>query len=463
MSLKVIELNDSAVSVSDESGLIVQSPGFALVGEKGLEIGEAAERQARITPTSSFNKFWHQLSMEPLSYSPGNVRHYADLAYAHLLHLSEKAELDGDVILAVPGNFTSQQLAILLGLTKQCPFNPVGIVDAALARVISLARKPSLVYADIQLHQALLTKFSIKDGQLQRESVIQIPEVGMQNFMDLTMQLATDLFIQQCRFNPQHNAESEQQLYNELPVWLSHNKDAKSSLLMEIKTANTVHQAKLPWESLVQKLEDYYVKINQQIATLVSGKNSQLLVSSNLADLPDYIKSLESYSEVQIVTPESTGKACIELQEYINSVGEGFRFVTSLPVLGVGFSTDAKPVDKVREEVKTTANEDSPTPTHVLFQSHALPLGKVAINNDTSETLAKVNGSGIKMTLNDMPEHLGQIEMENNEVYILCGEAGAIVNGEKITGKKQLSLGDRIKFNNDGADVSLIRVRDGII
>jgi len=459
MSLKVIELNDSAVTVSDQTGVIVQSPGFALVGDKGLEVGEAAERQARIKPTSSFNKFWHQLSMEPLSYSLGNIRHFADLAYAHLLHLADKAELDGDVILAVPGNFTAQQLSILLGLTKQCPFNPVGIVDAALARTIMLAKNSSLVYADIQLHQALLTKFSITDGQLQRESVIQIPEVGMQNFMDLTMQLVTGLFIQQCRFNPQHNAESEQQLYNELPVWLSHNTDAKSSLLMEIKTANAVHQAKLPWESLVQKLEDYYVKINKQITTLAKENNSQLLVSSSLAELPDYIKSLKSYSDVQIVTPESTGQACIELQQYINSAEEGLHFVTRLPILDVDSSSNKVVEVNTNSEDGISTKENNPT--HVLFESHALPLGKVAISNEGTGNTAKINGSGIRMALSDMPDYLGQIERENDQVFIVCGEAGAIINGEKVIGKVRLSLGDRIKFITEGADVSLIRVTDG--
>jgi molecular chaperone DnaK (HSP70) len=139
MSLKVIELNDNAITVGDESGIILQSPGFALALENKIELGETAEQQARLQPTNSYNKFWHELSMEPLSQHKG-IRHLADIAYAQLLHLAELGEIDSDVIFAVPGNFTRQQLAIVLGLAKQSPFNPVGLVDSALAGALSAAR-----------------------------------------------------------------------------------------------------------------------------------------------------------------------------------------------------------------------------------------------------------------------------------------------------------------------------------
>ena len=58
MSLKVIELNDYAIKVGDETGIIVQSPGFALASGKELELGESAEQQARLQPTNSYNKYW---------------------------------------------------------------------------------------------------------------------------------------------------------------------------------------------------------------------------------------------------------------------------------------------------------------------------------------------------------------------------------------------------------------------
>ena len=48
MSVKIIELNDRAVHVGDETGVILQSPGFALAEGSSIVLGEAAERQARL-------------------------------------------------------------------------------------------------------------------------------------------------------------------------------------------------------------------------------------------------------------------------------------------------------------------------------------------------------------------------------------------------------------------------------
>ena len=102
MSLKVIELNDNVIRVSDDSGILVESPGFALVLDKQMQLGDAAKQQARIYPASSYNKYLHELSLDPISHDIG-IRHFADIAYAHLLHLAEEGRIDADVIFAVPG------------------------------------------------------------------------------------------------------------------------------------------------------------------------------------------------------------------------------------------------------------------------------------------------------------------------------------------------------------------------
>ena len=59
MSVKVIEINDSNIKVGDELGLVFQSPGFSLVSDDKVEVGELAESQCRIQPTNSFSKYWY--------------------------------------------------------------------------------------------------------------------------------------------------------------------------------------------------------------------------------------------------------------------------------------------------------------------------------------------------------------------------------------------------------------------
>ncbi len=432
MSLKVIELNDNVLRVGDESGILAESPGFALAVDKQLELGEAARQQARIQPTHSYNKYWHELSLDPLSHAPG-IRHFADIAYAHLLHLAELGEINGDVIFAVPGNFTQQQLAIVLGLSKQSPFQAAGMVDSALAAAISSAHDGSLIYVEMQLHQVVLTKLVRSDNKLLRESVIQVPGVGSQNFMDLMMQLATGLFIQQCRFNPQHDAESEQQLYNALPHWLRQEDTDQGSLIVELKANAAVYTAKIPRESLINSLARYYKSIGQQIAELVSDADSKILLSSEFGELPGFTASLDAYSAIELVPANAISAASLQHKDSIICREDQIHLVSSLPILGESNSAVSAKSGASRKLVN-----ERKQPTHVLIGNTAVPL------------------SGA-----NLPGQPGRIEKSQGLFYLDSGGQEFLLNQSKVTGKHEIGLGDQIQCKEGSEEIRLIQVSNG--
>ncbi len=431
MSPKVIELNDNALRVGDESGILLESPGFALITEKKqLQLGEAAKQQARIHPTSSFNKYWHELSLDPISHAAG-IRHYADIAYAQLLQLANDADIDDDVIFAVPGNFTRQQLAILLGLVSHSPFNVVGMVDSALAAASAAAHTGSLVYAEMHLHQVVLTKIGVAQDSLTRESVIQVPGVGSQNFLDLMMQLATDLFIQQCRFNPQHDAESEQQLYNALPHWLRQDDRDQNSLLLELKASTTVHTAKMPRESLVNNLSRHYRSIGQQVAELAGQGDSKLLLSPEFAELPGFRSYLGGSIDLEVLPIDGISRAVLQNWESIKRSEGQIELVISLPRAAEPESMAAKPDAK-------PVNGHAERATHVLIGSTAVPLDTV-----------------------NLPDQLGRIEKHENLFYLDSGEKEFLLNQNKVTGKHEITLGDLIQSREGSEEIKLIQVDNG--
>ena len=431
MALNVIELNDRGIKVGDESGIIVQSPGFALVVDDKLEVGETAEQQARLQPTNSFNKYWHDLNLEPISHG-NKFRHYADLAYAQLVHLAEVWEINNDVIFAVPGNFSRQQLAILLGLAQQSPFTTVGVVDSALAAAVTAAQSEHIVFADIQLHQVVLTKLAIVNDHLITEGVVQIPGVGNQNFMNLMMQIATDIFIQQCRFNPQHNAESEQQLYNELPKWLLQDVKEKT-LQLELKSASAMHTAKLPRATLISSLNEYYKKINEQISAITLDNNTQLLLSKTLSELPGFQASLNQNCSVAIVEDHLVNAACYQYRDIINSSDEGIHLVTKFPVESLG-----------PKETESDTPEATDNPTHALFLNRAISISSIEIKNNVQLNGSVADVKVIVMNIENLPESLGRIDKRSNGVYLNSGEQEVFLNDKLVTGEQLLALGDRI-------------------
>ena len=443
MSLKVVELNDRAITVSDEGGVILQSPGFALVDGDVVHVGETAEQQARLNPTQSYNKYWQELNLEPISHG-NNFRHYADIAYAHLLNLAETAGLDGDVVFAVPGNFNRQQLGILLGLCQQCPFDVVGVVDSALASASQQTSAQPIIVADIQLHQAVLTPVTSNGDSLEVGTAIQIPGVGSQNFMDLMMRMATDMFIQQCRFNPQHNAVSEQQLYNALPDWLSEVDDG--NLILELKAGETLHTAKMPRDSLIASLSGHFKKINEQISAL-AGENACLLVMTEaLAAIPGF-QSSATFSSA-IIKSNDVHDAVLHHRHLITESPEAIQLVRKLPL-----SEETK-------DAVLNGNTSSLAPTHALLGNRAFPVSGARVSNQPGLNGSAANSSEMVLSIEGLPETLGTMELQQDRVLFNSGELEFSLNDHSVSGKQELSLGDEIRFEGSQQTITLIQVEN---
>lgn len=446
MTTKVIELNDSAIKLGDDNGILVQSPGFALADGKLVHLGDAAEQQARLKPTSSFNKYWHELSMEPLS-GVEQFRHAADIAHAQLMHLAQSGEIAADVIFAVPGSFTQQQLGILLGIAGQTPLKPVGVVDSALAAAVAAASAQHIVYVDMQLHQVVLTRLAVDGERLRTESVVQVPGVGSQNFMDLMMQVTTGLFIEQSRFNPQHNAESEQQLYNALPSWLRQDTNEQGSLVLELTSGGTVYSAKMPRQSLITNLNGHYQKIEQQIQALLRGTDAQILLNHRIADMPGLNEALGHHADLVVVEPHAIHRGSLEYHDHIVSAESGIRRITSLPLN-----------DRFRQSL-SGRTEKSTAPTHVLFNNRAYPAAGLQLVSDQT-----LNGGQraavLNLNIDGIDARLGSIEQRNGGLYLTATDPLLLVNNASPEADRALQLGDRLSLGTSAVEMSLIRVNN---
>lgn len=449
MSLKIIELNDGAIRVGDQNGVVATSSGFALVVDDGLVLGELAEQQARLQPTKSYNKYWHDLSMEPLNHG-NHLRHTADIAFANLLHLAEIGKIESDVVLAVPGSFSPAQLAILLGLAKHSPINPVGVVDSALAAGVAASVSTPSLYIDFQLHQIVVTKLGFSNGHLASESVVQIPGVGIQNFINLMMQKATDSFIEQCRFNPQHNAEYEQLLYNQLPLWLSQYDDSQTNLVLELKTSDALHVAKMPKEGLIASLQSHYKKINQELEPLLSNGYSTLILNEGLASLPGYMASLPHFESVKVLQDEAIIEACLGHAEKIVTPGDEIHLVRSLAVTAE---------EKASNESEETGLGLGEVPTHFVFKHRAVAFNGIQIRN-TVNADPMSNTKTISVPAGDLPSLLGETSVSSDGAFIESGELEFYLNSKPVKGLHKICLGDKVQFTAQGEPLTAIQVQN---
>lgn len=448
MSIRVVHLNDAGIWVSAKDGHAPGnadgnpyiSPGYGLIDPPRIEFGVHACAQSRLYPLNTYHQFWHRLDMEPFSRPVAHFRHNADIAFSHLQEIVRDTELDGDVMLLVPGSFSHQQLTILLGLARHCPFQVVGLADAGLAAAASMEQIPTqgLIYAELQLHQVVLTRLSWQGGEIVRDAVAAVPAAGRVQMMDSVLQLMTSAFVQQCRFNPQHNAHSEQFLFDCLPTWLDDEaarqgaeaEDDAHSGMISLVHNDTVHRARIARDSVRARLAPFYQKIEQQLQAFDPEQRSALLISAALRKLPGFREYLAASNrsgrrEPGVVTVEAMASSALAHSGQLTGSADKVRFHTRLQL---SRSASAAPA----------ASEN---PSHLLSGHHAQPLR-----------------DNMAIRLGDTQAEIG---FEAGHYLLRHAAAGVLVNGAEAGKRQRLQLGDSISVSGTDQHLQLIRVEDG--
>lgn len=436
MSLCTIELNDSEIRVAQDSNIVLRSPGYAIIHDDKIELGEAAVRQAHLHPRAANNRYWNNLNQDALQTPSNKVRHNADLAYAHLQAIYEQAGKPAEVVFAVPGSYSNEQLALLLGLVEASPFQAIGLVDIGVAALASSVNQGSYTHVDIHLHQTVLTSVEVTDD-IARRSVQVVDGVGLATIHDTCAFMISDLFIKQSRFDPQHHAETEQALYSQIPQCLQ-TLTEHPEVLLEIQYQGTQHQAKLLRETLLSKLQDHYQKI---VSAIPAGH--ACFVSDHLASLPGFT---EQHTTVTTLDARSLFLTCQQQLEHIRSSGPALNFITRLPTS----PNKSKTTQTQKPQQAKTGTTTAPVSiTHVLSGHQAYPLNANCLY---------LSATGQSSTDKQQDAH-ARISLENGRAFVRKeGELTVFLNGQQIDQDTETRAGDIISFSGSKTEYMFIHV-----
>lgn len=442
MSKAVLEINDHAMSLYNDDGLVISSPGYVLASGKQPQFGQQAIEQSRLHPVSTNNEFWYRLGMAPLARPLAHFRNYADIANGHLMHLAEQSDFEGDVVIAVPASFNREQLAVLTGVLQHSPFNARAIMDAALVAASHLPENTALVYADLQLHQLSFTKLVSESGKIRRDGFAVVPGAGSIAISNTLVQVVNDAFIAQSRFNPQHSAVWEQQLYNELPTWLQQFDAGQQEILVEIDTANATVQARVGISDVLDALQPTLRKISQHFAQFAAHSSLPVVLSARAALIPGMAFCLKAL-------PLSVGSEQV--------VGIGLRAAPAT-TSGSGVSyISSVTSDTVKPRATDTNSQRQPgaasrlLPTHVVHQAQAWPL-PVSVRVDADGQWLLTPGMARQ------PGELFSIEANAGQTLLHSSSEQLRVAGQVVNGSQAVSAGDVINSSATATDIQLIRV-----
>jgi hypothetical protein len=167
------------------------------------------------------------------------------------------------------------------------------MVDSALAACQPPTDQGLVVHVDIHLHRAVLTGIEVHDS-VRRVFNHSLEGHGLVQLHDRWVKLIADLFVQTTRFDPLHRAESEQAIYDRLPLWLSA-LEARESLGVEMAARDGgVHVIRLSRAEIVECAREFYVRVGAALGEFCAGRAFTLQLADNAHRLPGLATVLQS-------------------------------------------------------------------------------------------------------------------------------------------------------------------------
>jgi hypothetical protein len=425
----LLDLNDSNLQLWC-AGEAVQSPGYALLDGKQYTFGSVARSAARLRPRDINTRYWWQLNTEGLQPALGPARHTADLVHAHLLDMHKQAGQPEEIILAASGSMQRDQLALLLGIVEQCPFNAVGLVNRSVALASTVAFSGNLFHLEIQLHQAVITQLSQSTGQVNLHSTTPLPGCGLLQLQERLVEIIAAAFVRQTRFDPRRKAESEQQLYDALPAALRALGSAPETNIevMGYRARINNNDLRPAGDVLFKTVGD---------TTGVLHPQDRIIIDPVAGLLPGLLEKLPQADLIDGAALHlSVGQHLDALmQVQVESSGQALHFVTSLPQLATHSNSISHNNTASDSPPQVSAEPIRVVATHLLLDTVAMPLSQ----------------SGTSIAAN------GTLYFEQGNL-LLKGSEAMRVNGNNYLPGQALFCGDSFTWDGEFGSFSALLI-----
>ncbi|MHC4941322.1 MAG: hypothetical protein ACYTHK_20535 [Planctomycetota bacterium] len=308
MTLLAIELNDAGIraarSTEDEpvpvDGTHLASPGYAWLQKKSVITGVAAQQQAAEQPLGVDNRFWDRLDTEPVDPRIPRSPNRAEVAFAHLRHVMQAARKHGeDVVLAVPAFYERRELEILVGIARELKLPLKGLVASAIAIDPGAIDPGAYLLVDLTLYRASLSVVELGETVLLRHARV-APDVGVLAMRRQWVKTIGAEFVRKTRFDPLHDAVTEQRLHDRLPALL----DALArdgSDRVELEAGTRAHHVTVTSDMLEQSAHGLVFGLCRDVQSVMAAHPlSAILLSGEAMRVPGLQRVLQRQVPVPV-------------------------------------------------------------------------------------------------------------------------------------------------------------------
>jgi len=445
-----LHINDNNL-VLDSAGQRTVSQGYAWLKDDqvlfDLDENDSPVSHCRLAPQQINNRYWQQCEQSAIPTNGAGMRHAADLVWQHLNQLREQKNLT-ELILVVPSHYQESNLQLLLGIAKASQLQIKGLVNKAVVALRDRVHaNGEYWHFDVQLHQTVCSRIDVANGLVSLGEVEVLSDVGIHLMQEALLRGLQNNFIQNDRFDPLHDAATEQQLFDQLPniaMQLADSGKASVGLQHQKRKHNTTLDSK-EWQALLTPFADRLLNL--------SGSATASHIDFNAAFGTAGLDILTKAGFIQIY--EQANVPLSELEHAENSASVVYR--TDLPLsankknnadIGGGIAINTQPNQSVVGEVAKQKDHQASSPvqrksetalpqaTHLLCGGKAMPIMYARLTTDNGVLGLQQSSSGNIQEL-----------LSSGRVFILNDE-----------GRTQLSVNDRIGSNLADGVLTVIQV-----
>jgi hypothetical protein len=444
----VLHINDNNL-ILDSDGQRTVSQGYAwLKGDQvlfDLDGTDFPVSHCRLAPQQINNRYWQQCEQSAIPANDAGMRHAADLVWQHLNQLRQQKNLT-DLMLVVPSHYRESNLQLLLGIAKASQLQIKGLVNKAVVALQNRVRaNGEYWHFDVQLHQTVCSRIEVANGLVSLGEVEILSDVGIHVMQEALLRGLQNNFIQNDRFDPLHDAVTEQQLFDQLPniaMQLAESGKARVSLQHQNRRHNTTLDSK-EWQALLTPFSD------RLINHAGSAKNSYVDFNAAFATAGLDLLTQAGFTQIQ----ETANASLNDLEQAENSGSIVYR--TDLPLAkplaapkpGVNGKNKAdasegialnKRLDEnlVGDVSKQKGDKALSQATHLLCGGKAMPIINARLTTDNGVLGLQQSSSGNIQEL-----------LSSGRLFILNDE-----------GRTQLNINDRIGSNLADGVLTVIQV-----
>jgi hypothetical protein len=447
-----LELNDAALAVVDGSGLKALEPGLAVATEEGIRLGAEALPHWRRMPRQLARHHWRAPSRAPLVPALPGVPTVADLVRRHLERLVTLGGGRPDaLVVAVPPGWGPGEAGLFLELVRELGLPVAGLVDSAVAATRSEHPGRDLLHLEAGLQGLWLSRIA-QTGQASLAGREHLPGPGIEALTRVCAEFLARRFIECSRFDPLHDADTEQLLHDRLPEWLARIAREPETTL-EITTAAGRFTAVVGADALRSRVALLCEPLLQKLRATVTARGPVALqVHHRLGEFPGVLETLLRVpgALVRTLEPGAAARGALARLTAVRAASpDGSAVLTALPF-------DASPVTAGAEVSAGGLRR----PSHILLGHQAWRLGREPFGIGT-ELGEGERGLRLDAGRPGVSRRHCTIRPENGALMVFDhSRFGTFLNGHRIEGSAVLEPGDRLSLGSPPVELTLIAESD---